>query len=184
MWQEAAYFLRESLNIFLRKGENMTKKTVSLFALACVAFIITGPIAAWTAYKLAQPPGTFSNQVINPGEAFSPTRSSRTVEVWGTPADLDIQGVQCQLKDESIKLDTERNTTDIKGTKAVLLFVNDGDYTVFDRISCEGGGLEQIYMSTRLSMDKARIIIIASLVAAPLAGGFGIVLFRRIRSFR
>lgn len=157
----------------------MTKKTVSLFALACMTFIITGPFAAWTAYKLAQPPGTFSDQVINPGETFSQTRASKTLAVWGTPASLDIQEVECKLEDESIKLEKDRITTEIKGTEAVLLF--DGNYTVFDRISCQGGGLEQIHLSNRFPMDKARKIIIASLVATPLLGGFGIFLFRRVK---
>lgn len=160
----------------------MTKKTVSLFALSCMLFIIVGPFGAWMVYKQAQPPGQFSNQVINPGETFSSTRPSKTVAVWGTPANLDIQGVQCKLEDEPIKLEKERTTTDIKGTETVLLF--DGDYTVFDRISCEGGGLEQIHMSTRFPMDKARTFMTALLVATPIVGGFGIVLFRRTRLSR
>lgn len=162
----------------------MTKKTVSLFALACMTFIVVGPFGAWMVYKQAQPPGWFSNEVINPGDTFSPTSASRTVAVWGTPATLDIQEVQCTLEDEPIKLDKERTTTDIKGAEAVLLFTNDGNYTVFDRISCEGGGLAQIHMSNRFPMDKARKIIIALLVATPIVGGFGVVLFRRTRSFR
>lgn len=156
---------------------SMTKKTVSLFAISCMLFIIVGPFAALTTYLLAQSPGTFSDQAIKPGETFSQNKAARTLEVWGTPASLDLQGVQCKLGDKSIKLENEWTAVDIKGTEAILLF--QGNYTVFDRISCAGGGLEQIHLSDRFPMDKARIIIILSLVATPIAGGFGIFLFRR-----
>ncbi|MCJ7843544.1 hypothetical protein MUB24_22245 [Lederbergia sp. NSJ-179] len=160
----------------------MTRKVALLLAIACMTFIIIGPFAAWMTYKLAQPPGTFTNQVISPGETFFQTKAAKTLAVWGTPANLDIQAVQCKLDDELVMLEKERTITDIKGAKAVLLF--DGDYTVFDRISCEGGGLEQIHLSNRFPMDKARKIIITSLVATPLLVGFGIFLFRRIRLAR
>ncbi|RWR12622.1 hypothetical protein QNH23_16385 [Siminovitchia fortis] len=158
----------------------MIKKTATLFSLACITFFITGPFASWMIYKKAQSPGTFSNQVIKPGETFSQMKAGKTLEVWGAPASLDIQGVQCKSGDELIELEKERTAIDIKGKEAVLLF--DGDYTVFDRISCEGGGLEEIYLSNRFPMDKARKIIISLLVTTPLVGGFGIFLFRRTRS--
>ena len=160
----------------------MTQKTISLFALSCMLFIIIGPLAALTAYLLAQSPGTFANQAIEPGETFSQKKAARTLEVWGTPASLDIQGVQCVSGDQPIKLENERTTVNMKGTEAVLLF--HGNYSVFDRISCTGGGLEQIHLSDRYPMDKARTIIISSLVATPIVGGFGIFLFRRIRLYR
>lgn len=157
----------------------MTKRMVSLFALACMTFIIIGPFAAWTVYKLAQPPGTFSNQVIHPGETFSQTKAGKTLAVWGTPASLDVQDVQCKIGDRAIKLKKERTAIDIKGNEAILLF--DGNYTLFDRISCEGDGLEKIHLSNRFPMDKAQKIMIVLLVATPLAGGLGIILFRRTR---
>lgn len=157
----------------------MLKKTVTLFSLACITFIITGPFTAWMIYKQAQPPGTFSNQVIKPGKTFSQTKAAKTLAVWGTPASLDIEGVQCKLNDQLITLEKELMTVDIEGNEAVLLFA--GDYTGFDRISCEGGGLEQIHLSNRYPMDKAQKMIIVSLVATPLVGGFGIFLFRRTR---
>lgn len=160
----------------------MTRKAVSLFAIACMTFIITGPFAAWIVYKLAQPPGTFSNQVIHPGETFSQTKAGKTLAVWGAPASLEIQEVQCRVDDRPIKLKKERTTTDNKGNEVILLF--DGNYTVFDRVSCEGGGLEEIHLSNRFPIDRARKIMIGSLVATPLVGGLGIVLFKRTRSFK
>lgn len=161
---------------------SMTKKTISLFAVSCMLVIIVGPLAALTAYQLAQSPGTFANRAIEPGEIFSQNKAAKTLEVWGTPASLDRQGVQCVSGDQPIELENARTTVDIKGTEAVLLF--QGNYTVFDRISCAGGGLEQIHLSNKFPMDRARTIIIAALVATPIVGGYGIFLFRRVRLSR
>lgn len=157
----------------------MTRKTISLFALACLTVIITGPFGAFMAYQKAQPPGTFIHKVIEPGDSFSPTSASRTVAVWAIPSDVQVDAVNCTLDGEQIQLDQERSVTDINGTEAVLLFTNRGDYSVFDRVVCTGGGIEEIRMSARLSESNSRIMMGMSLGAIPIMAAFGYFLFKR-----
>ncbi|MFD1413945.1 hypothetical protein [Oceanobacillus jeddahense] len=60
------------------------------------------------------------------------------------------------------------------------LFTNDSDETaIFDRVQCQGGGLETIYMTSHFSdHTKNRFIIIIS-IATPILAGIGFILYRR-----
>lgn len=151
-------------------------RVVSLFAIACLAFLVVGPFAAWVAHERASLPGNVHQERYRPGEEFRVTEAGSSAAIWALPGDVDRGAVRCTSNGEALELAPE-NTTEIDGTTAVLLL--DKEFLSLERLSCSGGGIDQLAVSTRLAESSARTLTVGALVATPILFVLGIVLRRR-----
>lgn len=151
-------------------------RTVSLFAIACLAALVVGPFAAWMAHEQGAMPGSFSAERHAAGEEFRVSEPGRNVGVWALPADVDRASVRCTSNGESLEL-AESRTTQLDGESAALLL--DDEFLSLERLSCSGGGLQEIAISSRLAESTARTMMIGALVATPVLFVVGLVLRRR-----
>ncbi|WP_293781724.1 hypothetical protein [uncultured Aeromicrobium sp.] len=121
-------------------------------------------------------PGHFESTRIAAGEEYRPTRAGQQFAFWALPEDVDRGSVRCTDDGETLEL-ADPATTEIDGQSAVLLI--DATFTALDRVSCTGGGIDEIAVSMRVAESTARTIIIGALVATPVLFVVGLVLRRR-----
>lgn len=151
-------------------------RTVSLFAIACLAALVVGPFAAWMAHEQGAMPGTFSAERHSAGEEFRVSEPGRNVAIWALPAEVDRASVRCTSNGELLGLAEER-TTQVDGESAVLLL--DDEFLSLERLSCSGGGVQELALSSRMAESTSRTITIGALVATPALFVVGLVLRRR-----
>ncbi|GGP13747.1 hypothetical protein [Oceanobacillus neutriphilus] len=157
------------------------KKVISLFAISCMLFIIVGPLAIWVIYQKATFPGELTSSEIATNETFSPADHRKATEIWAYPVTTNLNEVRCvtEKDSEEVPLNSKSTEAAFSDTKVTHLFTNDGDYSHFDRIQCQDGGLESIFISSHFSDQTAHRLIIAISIATPVLVGTGFILYRR-----
>lgn len=158
-----------------------TKKVVALFAISCMLCITVGPMAIWVVYQKAAFPGELTSSEIATSENFSPADHRKDAEIWAYPVTTNLNEVHCvtEKDGQEIPLNSKNTEVAFSDTKVTHLFTNDGEYSHFDRIQCQGGGLESIFISSHFSGQTAYRLIIAVSIATPVLVGTGFILYRR-----
>ncbi|WP_339177388.1 hypothetical protein [Oceanobacillus sp. FSL W7-1293] len=157
------------------------KKVTSLLAISCMLCIIVGPLGIWKVYQKAAFPGDLTANELEINEPFSPADNRKTTEIWAYPATTNTNEVRCMTeKDrEKVSLDSKNTEVTFSDTEVTHLFTNDGEYSHFDRIQCQGEGIESIYISSHFSDQTALRFILALSIATPVLAGTGFILYRR-----
>ncbi|CEI83831.1 MULTISPECIES: hypothetical protein [Oceanobacillus] len=157
------------------------KKITSLLAISCMLCIIVGPLGIWMVYQKAAFPGELSASGIEINESFSPADNRKTTEIWAYPATTNANEVRCitEKNSEEVSLDSKNTEVTFSDTEVTHLFTNDGEYSHFDRIQCQGGDVESIYISSHFSDQTAHRFIFALSIATPILTGSGFILYRR-----
>jgi len=159
------------------------KKVTSLLAISCMLCIIVGPLGIWIVYQKAAFPGELTASELQINESFSPADNRKTTEIWAYPATTDVNEVRCitEKDREEVSLVSKNREATFLDTEVTHLFTNDSEYSHFDRIQCQGGGLESIYISSHFSDQTAHRFILAISIAAPILAGSGFILYLRNR---
>ncbi|UNX55517.1 hypothetical protein MF406_04440 [Georgenia sp. TF02-10] len=96
--------------------------------------------------------------------------------VWASGEDLRRDEVRCLDNGEPAPLAKNPASTTVDGRGFELLL--DGDYDVLNQLTCTGGGLEALRVSTRTPESRARTFIIGGAAATALLAPAGVVLWR------
>lgn len=152
-------------------------KTVSMFAIACMCAIVVGPMAIiFGVAQLNEFPGRFSRDAYAAGEELRVSEPGRMVSIWGFGEELDRDAVSCTDHGEAEALTDEAAHTTV-GNRSFTLLLDD-DYTVLNELSCAGGGLEELRVSTRTPESRAIAFIVGGSVATVVLVPVGFVLWR------
>lgn len=149
--------------------------TTSLFAFACLLFVLVGPAGAFLSLQRSALPGAFADEAFSPGQEVDAFGLGPRLAVWGSPAELDRSGVTCT--DDGTPVDPpDPATATVDGTQVVLLA--DVRNSALSGIECSGGGLESVRVSGRTDPDAARTMALVCGAATIVLPGIGLALRR------